>query len=76
MIGRNEFLGHPIRTAEGRRIYKAGIEREGQLQLAASKAKTKKEEARLLAEGRRMSADALAKALALNPAPKKRKAKR
>jgi hypothetical protein len=62
-----------IKTKEGKGIYDAGVARDGQFQLAASKATSKKEEARLLAAGRKAYNDALAKALALNKPAKKMK---
>jgi hypothetical protein len=74
MIGRNEYGGLGIKTPEGKRIYKAGVESDGVYQLKASKATTEKERDRLLEKGRQVLNEALAKALALNkPAKTKRK---
>ncbi|WP_316206316.1 MULTISPECIES: hypothetical protein [unclassified Bradyrhizobium] len=68
MIGRNEYSGQNIKTPEGKRIYKAGIAKDGAYQLRASKAKTEKERDRLLTQGRKALRDALAKAIASEPA--------
>lgn len=62
-----EYKAMGIKTPQGKRIYDAGVRRDGELQLAASKAKTERERDRLLAKGRKAYSEALAAALALNP---------